>query len=132
MLKVKDLRVGNYICSSLTKSVVEVSTKLLRLMESEIRVKGETTYKGIPITEEILLLKCGFEKRGNDYVKGSFFFFAQSTEDDGTFINTECGRYRSGIRSIISFTVESLHDLQNVYYYCHSKKELEVEIELRG
>ena len=129
MLKVKDLRVGNYICSSLTKSVVEVSTKVLRLMESEIRVKGETTYKGIPITED-LLLKCGFSR--GLYIDNLFFTKLDVVNGDYSEIIIDMSDGNVEVHlDINNFSIEveckHLHQLQNLYHSV-TGKELEVKL----
>ena len=129
MLKVKDLRVGNYIYSSLTKSVVEVSTKVLRLMESEIRVKGETTYKGIPITED-LLLKCGFSR--GLYIDNLFFTKLDVVNGDYSEIIIDMSDGNVEVHlDINNFSIEveckHLHQLQNLYHSV-TGKELEVKL----
>lgn len=128
MLKVKDLRVGNYIYSSLTESVVEVSTKVLRLMESEIRVKGETTYKGVPITEDILL-KCGFSR--GLYIDNLFFTKLDIVNGDYSEIiidMSDCLEVHLDINNFsIKVECKYLHQLQNLYYSV-TGKELEVKL----
>lgn len=131
MIKANELRIGNYIYNPVQKINFKVDIVTIQNIINDNRnftTKRESLYyRPIPLTEE-LLLKCGFNKEGKEYRRGSFFFFYQSVEENGSFTNIEFGKYRGTVRFILSFTVFSLHDLQNTYFYNSNKKELEINL----
>lgn len=128
MLNPKKLRSENYIYSSLTDSVVQVNIKLLRLIESEIRVKGETTYKGIPITEE-LLLKSGFVK--SKYLNHILFSKLNSVGENHSEIIVDMSDGLKVFLDINGFAIEIdckyIHKLQNLYYDI-TTEELQIKL----
>lgn len=113
MIQANELRIGNYIYSLLTQKYIKVHSRFFRLIESEIRVKGDSTYAGIPLTEE-LLLKCGFISYSNGYL----------SENDSMYLKKFNGDFYYEMKHIIKY----IHELQNWYYLINAGTELEINL----
>ena len=116
----EELRIGNWVYNSTTKNNMQVYPMMIPQLyniEKEHGSLKDSNIKPITLTEEILL-KCGFERTEyNDYrhpvLIGTLTLF------DGV-----CELHLSDLYSV---WVESLHQLQNLYYAL-TGKELEVYI----
>lgn len=71
--------------------------------------------KPIPLTEE-WLLKFGFVYNGWNYDFERFTFHAQGKNSKGEFYNTEFYIKRGKTKCLISFKIEFVHQLQNLYF----------------
>lgn len=115
MIDAKELRIGN---------LVEHSGKIVRvgnIAEVGINFNGnvweQSTNKiqPIPLTEE-WLLKFGFKYNGWNWEFNQFKFHAQGKNDKGEFYNTEFYIQSKKEWILISFTIDFVHQLQNLYF----------------
>ena len=111
----EELRIGNYVLDEENKVrlVTELSRALIRTSFDLILLASEV--KPIPLTEEILL-KCGFEINGkyyrSKYIQDSIkliYYFNQ---------RVLYFKYKGEFSPMIQIprAIESLHELQNIYY----------------
>lgn len=122
MIKANELRIGNYIYSSITQKYIKVHSRFFRLIESEIRVKGNSTYVGIPLTEE-LLLKCGFINEFEDEEDNSYFTL-KNIEIQKILFKEEF--FLDNVNNI-GVSIKHLHQLQNLYFVL-TGTELEIKL----
>ena len=104
-MKANELRIGNYIYSQLGNfgKVISIEPNTVILVTSEKKVQCiDADCSGVPLTEE-WLLKFGFEKQGMAYVRNDFDITKWSD-----------GRFMYGGK--INLHVDSIHQLQNLYY----------------
>ena len=139
-MKAEELRIGNKVYSKLTMSYVEVNTRLLRLIESEQKVKGKCEYDPIPLTEEVLL-KCGFvlnTKNVDTHSKGYAIYSNNPCLD--IFIRVKpTVKYPNDFFSLFNHSmcnknalqfirkIKYLHQLQNLYFAL-TNEELKIEM----
>jgi len=69
----------------------------------------------IPLTEE-WLIKFGFKYNGWNYDLNQYVFHAQGKNEKGEFFNTEFGIKNNDITFNMSYTINSVHQLQNLYF----------------
>ena len=69
----------------------------------------------VPLTEE-WLIKFGFKYNGWNYDFKNYVFHAQGKNEKGEFFNTEFGIKNNGITFNISYNLEFVHQLQNLYF----------------
>jgi len=107
MIQPNELRIGNYVNTE--NGVKRVST---------VSVDGWSMHKvceTIPLTEE-WLLKFGFVYNGWNYDFENLRFHAQSKSRNGEFFNTEF-YIKKGLEMIlVSFNINYVHQLQNIYF----------------
>ena len=123
-MKAEELRIGNYVLDEENKVrlVTELSRALIRTSFDLILLASEV--KPIPLTEEILL-KCGFEINGkyyrSKYIQDSIKLIYDFNQRVLYF------KYKGEFSPMIQIprAIESLHELQNIYYAL-TGKELEV------
>jgi len=133
MIQAQDLRIGNIAYSELTQRNVKINVRLLALMQSEQRVKGKTTYRGIPLTEEILL-NCGskytgFKKDNYQFEKIKIYdlgnqvtlYYYVDYKNFSIFYKNQVVDCYDGLLDI------ELHQLQNLYFSL-TQKELEIKL----
>lgn len=122
MIKVEDLRIGNWVNWNGENGVVS------QILEHEVVFKcGEDTLiselKPIELTEEILL-KCGFKKIDHHRFKiipSQFeFYYTISVHDN-------CFRIYVGDSIICANVIFYLHQLQNLYFAL-TNQELEINL----
>lgn len=115
----KDLRLSNLVKDHLGRTLQVTGLKddnvYLALSNGENIRYNIKTIQPISITEE-WLLKFGFTYNGWDYDLNGFTFHAQGKDDDGSFYNTEFYILRKEIKTLISFRVQYIHQLQNIYF----------------
>lgn len=129
MIISKDLRIGNYLLKD--GKIVEVavinSDNTIRVWNEEktntlgcfcFRLKD---FEPIPLTEE-WLLKFGFLYNGWNWDFQSYRFHAQGKNDRGEFYNTEFGIRKNKEVFNISFKIQYVHELQNLYFSLTGKE----------
>lgn len=126
MINIKELRLGNVIQLSDDKSFVRVNLKILLLIS-----QGVIGYNSIELTPEILTL-CGFEEKNsnksyNNYITNNKFVLSYCKKEESLLIGYghEKGKYYN--ENICYNAIESLHQLQNCYFF-HYGKELEIDL----
>jgi len=108
MIKINELRIGNYVLMS--GVIVRMDNKLFHAV-----LNGFNGYEPepIPLTEDILL-KCGFEleEKLNDYRFNDSEFYVNKNKITGDF-----WVYMSnGDEDACLTSIEYLHQLQNIYF----------------
>jgi hypothetical protein len=80
----------------------------------------------IHLTEDILL-KCGFKKTIDNRSNKEVFLISKNN-CNVIMQNTEFGYCFIWESSFMAAQINSLHELQNIYYWLSGKKELEVKL----
>lgn len=123
-MDIQELRVGNIVTTvegtKHYKKELEVENIInnnYNIDEPLTNVNGYSLseLKPIPLTEE-WLLKMGFSCNGWSYVFGNFVFHAQGVNEDGSFRNTEFHFKNNKGDIVISFIINNVHQLQNVFF----------------
>lgn len=116
MIKVGDLRVGNYLLDGYGEifQVKQIGTGLIESYGMYIYEIEEI--KPIELTEEILL-KSGFE---NIY-EHTDHYFELKKEKEGFIVGINCFEYTHGVHFL------HLHTLQNIFYFT-TNQELKINL----
>lgn len=113
MIKIEDLRIGNWVLEYGEPVLVEK-------LEYDGQINNNFDFEPIPLTEEILL-KCGFEDLGDLLL----------IKIQGGGISYEYGCIYLGMGTYYQesnqLEIKHLHQLQNLYYAL-TREELEVEL----
>lgn len=111
MIDAKELRINNWVMTTQIFDESEFSNffQVGQITTPEIRASP------IPITEE-WLSKFGFKYNGWNWEFNQFKFHAQGKNDKGEFYNTEFYIQSKNEWVLISFTIDSVHQLQNLYF----------------
>lgn len=124
----KALRLGNLVNDHLGRTLQVTGLKddnvYLALSNGDKVRYNIKTIQPIFITEE-WLFKFGFTYNGWNYDLGRFTFHAQGRDEDGSFYNTEFYILSKQIKTLISFRVQYVHQLQNI---CFALTERELTI----
>jgi hypothetical protein len=113
-MKAEELRFGNLVLNNDFDIVTEIK-------EGWQIDSCDVYYKPIPLTEE-WLIKFGFKCNGWNYDFKNYVFHAQGKNKKGEFFNTEFGIKNNGITFNISYNLEFVHQLQNLYFALTNKK----------
>jgi hypothetical protein len=124
MIKVNELRIGNIVQRAVMIELLDGGVKYAAVNQVMLRdceyYKDYWAYEAVPLTEEILL-KCGFKKQENEFVKSvptekdSLFFISKSENGfDLIFTHKKCRWY--------VWNISILHHLQNVLYYLYNQE----------
>lgn len=117
-MKANELRIGNYIYSLETQNFQRITgvTEEHPFFDSiTFDYPNYDEIESIPLTEE-WILKFGFVYNGWNYYFGKYVFHAQGKKDNNEFLNTEFGIRKENKIIVISYHINFVHQLQNLYF----------------
>jgi hypothetical protein len=109
MIKANELRIGNYIQRD--DEPLEVDSEIIRNFD-ELDIILIYKYSPIPLTEE-WLLKFGFVKQRNEYIKGDYCLTL--IYDTTSWLLAEFD-YNTDAFVHIGRNIDYVHNLQNLYF----------------
>ena len=120
MIQLNEIRIGNYLKNGFNQTI-QIYGRISKYNTSGYQLK---TLKPIPITEDELI-KLGFVYNGYNFDYLNYNFHCQFKNENGEFKNTEFSikkDERGKNKIVISYNIEYLHQLQNIYFSITNKE----------